>query len=83
MEQVIEQRVIGQSEAVKAICNAIRISRAGLSAGTRPLGTFLFLGPTGVGKTLVTDCHLPKLIETVMQGALCIFVPRSQCNGSN
>ena len=44
-------RVVGQNEAIQAIANAVRISRAGLSAHKRPLGTFLFLGPTGVGKT--------------------------------
>jgi len=47
----LEQRVIGQREAVEAIARAIRISRAGLHSHSRPLGSFLFLGPTGVGKT--------------------------------
>ncbi|WP_026971653.1 ATP-dependent chaperone ClpB [Aliagarivorans marinus] len=51
MEQQLHDRVIGQSEAVEAVSNAIRRSRAGLSDPNRPIGSFLFLGPTGVGKT--------------------------------
>ena len=51
MEQVMHKRVIGQEEAVTKIANAIRLSRSGLRDPKRPIGTFLFLGPTGVGKT--------------------------------
>jgi len=51
MEDELHQRVIGQDEAVSAVANAIRRSRAGLSDPNRPIGSFLFLGPTGVGKT--------------------------------
>jgi ATP-dependent Clp protease ATP-binding subunit ClpB len=51
LEDVLHQRVVGQDEAVTAVANAIRRSRAGLSDPHRPIGTFLFLGPTGVGKT--------------------------------
>ena len=51
MEEVLHERVIGQDDAVTAVANAIRRSRAGLSDPDRPIGTFLFLGPTGVGKT--------------------------------
>jgi len=51
MEEVLHQRVVGQDEAVVAVSNAIRRSRAGLSDPNRPIGSFLFLGPTGVGKT--------------------------------
>ncbi len=51
MEDELHQRVIGQNEAVEAVANAIRRSRAGLSDPNRPIGSFLFLGPTGVGKT--------------------------------
>jgi ATP-dependent Clp protease ATP-binding subunit ClpB len=51
MEEVLHQRVVGQDEAVEAVANAIRRSRAGLSDPHRPIGSFLFLGPTGVGKT--------------------------------
>ncbi|NJD85244.1 AAA family ATPase, partial [Candidatus Erwinia dacicola] len=51
MEQQLHTRVIGQNEAVEAVSNAIRRSRAGLADPNRPIGSFLFLGPTGVGKT--------------------------------
>lgn len=51
MEQELHHRVIGQNEAVDAVSNAIRRSRAGLADPNRPIGSFLFLGPTGVGKT--------------------------------
>ncbi|NIG62649.1 MAG: ATP-dependent chaperone ClpB [Serratia symbiotica] len=51
LEQELHSRVIGQDEAVSAVSNAIRRSRAGLSDPNRPIGSFLFLGPTGVGKT--------------------------------
>ena len=51
MEERLHRRVIGQDEAIKAVSNAIRRARAGLQDPNRPLGTFMFLGPTGVGKT--------------------------------
>ncbi|MDE3086900.1 MAG: AAA family ATPase, partial [Acidobacteriota bacterium] len=51
MEDALEERVVGQDDAVRAVANAIRRSRAGLSDPNRPIGSFLFLGPTGVGKT--------------------------------
>jgi len=51
MEDALHERVVGQDEAVRAVANAIRRSRAGLSDPNRPIGSFLFLGPTGVGKT--------------------------------
>src|SRR5699024_4745115 len=51
MEDMLHQRVVGQNEAVVAVANAVRRSRAGLSDPNRPNGSFLFLGPTGVGKT--------------------------------
>lgn len=51
MESTISKRIIGQKQAVRAIANAIRRSRAGISEENRPLGSFMFLGPTGVGKT--------------------------------
>ena len=51
MEERLHERVVGQDEAVEAVSNALRRSRAGLSDPDRPIGTFLFLGPTGVGKT--------------------------------
>ena len=51
LEQVLASRVIGQEEAVRAVANAVRRSRAGLQDPNRPIGSFIFLGPTGVGKT--------------------------------
>lgn len=51
MEKILQKRVVGQEEAISAIANAIRRSRAGISEENRPLGSFMFLGPTGVGKT--------------------------------
>ncbi len=51
MEERLSQRVIGQDEAIRAVANAVRRGRAGLSDPNRPIGSFLFLGPTGVGKT--------------------------------
>ncbi len=54
MEQIIGQRVIGQADAVVAVSKAVRRARAGLQDPNRPLGSFLFLGPTGVGKTELT-----------------------------
>src|SRR3989475_608163 len=53
MEERVHQRVIGQDEAIVAVANAVRRSRSGLSDPNRPIGSFLFLGPTGVGKTEV------------------------------
>ena len=54
MEETLTQRVIGQDEAVRAVSTAVRRARAGLQDPNRPLGSFLFLGPTGVGKTELT-----------------------------
>jgi len=51
MEELLRKRVVGQNEAVTALCDAVRRNRAGLGDPNRPVGTFLFLGPTGVGKT--------------------------------
>ena len=51
MESELNQRVVGQTEAIKAISNAVRRSRAGISEENKPIGSFMFLGPTGVGKT--------------------------------
>ncbi|MBU0707500.1 AAA family ATPase, partial [Patescibacteria group bacterium] len=51
MEKELNKRVIGQAEAIKAVSNAVRRSRAGISEEKRPIGSFIFLGPTGVGKT--------------------------------
>lgn len=51
MEDALKQRVIGQDEVVHSVANAIRLSRAGLQAPSRPLASFLLTGPTGVGKS--------------------------------
>jgi ATP-dependent Clp protease ATP-binding subunit ClpB len=64
MEAVIQQRVVGQDEAVTIVANAIRRSRAGLSDPRRPIGSFLFLGPTGVGKTELTKALAEFLFDT-------------------
>ena len=64
MEAQLGQRVIGQEEAVKAVSDAIRRSRAGLSDPARPNGSFLFLGPTGVGKTELTKALTNFLFDT-------------------
>ncbi|MFQ3220429.1 MAG: ATP-dependent Clp protease ATP-binding subunit ClpB [Paraglaciecola sp.] len=64
MESVLHERVIGQSEAVSAVSNAIRRSRAGLSDPDRPIGSFLFLGPTGVGKTELCKTLANFLFDT-------------------
>ena len=50
MEEVLKKRVVGQDHVVEAVSDAVRISRAGLQAPNRPVASFLFLGPTGVGK---------------------------------
>ncbi|MGJ3495446.1 ATP-dependent chaperone ClpB [Piscirickettsia salmonis] len=64
MEEVLHDQVIGQSEAVTAVANAIRRSRAGLSDPSRPIGSFLFLGPTGVGKTELSKALARFLFDT-------------------
>src|SRR5574338_1703630 len=63
MEQLIGARVIGQEDAVKAVSAAVRRSRAGLQDPNRPLGSFLFLGPTGVGKTELTKALAEFLFD--------------------
>jgi ATP-dependent Clp protease ATP-binding subunit ClpB len=64
MEEALERRVVGQSEAVRIVSNAIRRSRAGLSDPRRPNGSFLFLGPTGVGKTELSKALAEFLFDT-------------------
>ena len=64
MEELVKQRVVGQDEAITAVANAIRRSRAGLSDPNRPIGSFLFLGPTGVGKTELTKALANFLFDT-------------------
>src|SRR5687768_9758137 len=64
MEEALNKRVVGQDEAVKIVSNAIRRSRAGLADPNRPNGSFLFLGPTGVGKTELTKALAEFLFDT-------------------
>src|SRR5690606_14561652 len=64
MEEFIGQRVVGQREAVEAVANAIRRARAGLADPNRPNGSFLFLGPTGVGKTELSKALAAFLFDT-------------------
>ncbi|MGE4531554.1 MAG: ATP-dependent chaperone ClpB, partial [Acidithiobacillus sp.] len=64
MEELLQARVVGQSEAVAAVSNAIRRSRAGLSDPRRPNGSFIFLGPTGVGKTELTKALAEFLFDS-------------------
>jgi len=64
MEEALEKRVVGQDEAVRIVANAIRRSRAGLSDPRRPNGSFLFLGPTGVGKTELCKALAEFLFDT-------------------
>lgn len=64
MEKALHERIIGQSQAVTAVCNAIRRSRAGLGDPNTPIGSFLFLGPTGVGKTELCKALAAFLFDT-------------------
>ncbi|MCF6436330.1 ATP-dependent chaperone ClpB [Pseudoalteromonas sp. MMG022] len=64
MEDELHKKVIGQDEAVNAVANAIRRSRAGLADPNRPIGSFLFLGPTGVGKTELTKALAHFMFDT-------------------
>jgi ATP-dependent Clp protease ATP-binding subunit ClpB len=63
MEQQLAQRVVGQAEAVKAVSTAVRRARAGLQDPNRPIGSFMFLGPTGVGKTELTKALATFLFD--------------------
>jgi len=64
MEEALHQRVVGQDEAVQAVSNAVRRARAGLQDANRPIGTFIFLGPTGVGKTELARALAEFLFDT-------------------
>ncbi len=64
LETTLKERIIGQEKAVQAVSNAIRRNRAGLSAENRPIGSFLFLGPTGVGKTELAKILAETLFNT-------------------
>src|SRR5690606_37125463 len=64
MEDALHQRVVGQEEAVKVVSDAVRRARAGLADPNRPDGSFLFLGPTGVGKTELCKALAGFLFDT-------------------
>ena len=64
MDEALRERVVGQDDAVRAVSDAVRRSRAGLSDPRRPIGSFLFLGPTGVGKTELTKALAAFLFDT-------------------
>jgi len=64
LEEVLKQRVVGQDEAISAVANAIRRSRAGIAEPNRPIGSFIFLGPTGVGKTELAKALAEFMFDT-------------------
>jgi ATP-dependent Clp protease ATP-binding subunit ClpB len=76
MELSLESRVVGQSEAVRAVANAVRRARAGLQDPNRPIGSFLFLGPTGVGKTELTKALAAFLFD---DEAAMVRIDMSEC----
>ena len=68
MEDVLRLRVVGQDHVVSAVSDAVRISRAGLQAPNRPVASFLFLGPTGVGKTELSKALAAFLFDDEQRG---------------
>jgi ATP-dependent Clp protease ATP-binding subunit ClpB len=64
LEKILSERVVGQKEAITAVANALRRSRAGISEANRPIGSFIFLGPTGVGKTELAKTLAEFLFDT-------------------
>ncbi|KAI0057375.1 P-loop containing nucleoside triphosphate hydrolase protein [Artomyces pyxidatus] len=72
MEDMLKQRVVGQDHVVTAVSDAVRISRAGLQAPTRPVASFLFLGPTGVGKTELCKALAGFLFDDEQRGLINI-----------
>ena len=73
MEKVLAESVVGQPEAVKAVANAIRLSRSGLSNPNRPIASFLMAGPSGTGKTLLSKTVSSQLVIA----ARCELTPSS------
>ena len=78
LEEIMGQRVIGQEEGIAALANAIRRSRSGLASGNRPIGSFIFLGPTGVGKTELARALAEFLFDDKMHGILPANVVRRE-----
>jgi ATP-dependent Clp protease ATP-binding subunit ClpA len=79
MEEALRARVVGQDHVVRAVSDAVRISRAGLQAPTRPVASFLFLGPTGVGKvysvvTMLFSITDRDLLDRALQSARWVSV---------
>lgn len=64
MERTLRKKVIGQDEAIKAVSDAIRLSRSGLSNADRPIASFLFVGPSGTGKTLLSKALAEFLFDS-------------------
>ena len=73
MEDALKSRVVGQESVIHSVSNAIRLSRAGLQSPSRPLASFLFLGPTGVGKSELTK-SLADFLFADEKRALCVLV---------
>jgi len=72
MEDALRERIVGQDDAVKAVSNAVRISRAGLANPNRPVASFMFLGPTGVGKTELCKALAAFLFNDERRGLITI-----------
>ena len=64
MEKILSQEIVGQPEAIKAVSNAIRLSRSGLNSQDRPIASFLFCGPSGTGKTQLTKALARFLFDS-------------------
>jgi ATP-dependent Clp protease ATP-binding subunit ClpB len=86
MEERLHQRVIGQDEAVEAVANALRRSRAGLQDPDRPIGSFLFLGPTGVGKTELARALAEFMFDSqdaMVRIDMSEYMEKHACRGSS
>ena len=77
----LRTRVVGQEDALKAVANAVRRARAGLQDPNRPIGSFLFLGPTGVGKTELARA-LAEFLFDDDKAIIRIDIPRTFCTNS-